>query len=118
MRIPLSLTAVAVFAVLPVPVMAQSPEEQPVEAYESADQDTIIQSWSADKQASYNSWPAETQTYYWTLSDERQMMFWALTDADKVTLSGMSGEEQSTAWERIEARSAPPGEAPEASDPG
>ncbi len=114
MRIPLSVTAVAVLTLLPVPIMAQLAEEPPAATTdEGTDQATIIASWSAEKQASYNSWPADTQTYFWTLSDERQMMFWALTDADKVTLSGMSAEEQATAWDRIEARSAPPAESTE-----
>ncbi len=110
MRIPLPVTAVAVLALWPLPIMAQSYEEPPYTTNEGTDQDTIVKSWSAEKQASYNAWPADTQTYYWTLSDERQMMFWALTDADKVTLSGMSAEEQATAWDRIEAASAPPAE--------
>jgi hypothetical protein len=62
----------------------------------------VIASWPAEKQIAYAKWPTATQDYYWTLSLKRQKLFWGLADSDKVTLSGMSADEQAKAWANIE----------------
>ena len=62
----------------------------------------VIGGWPKEKQTAYAKWPTATQDYSWTLSPKRQMMFWGLADTDKVTLSGMSAEEQAKAWARME----------------
>lgn len=84
----------------------ETPAEQTAQGAEgslSDAQKTEMESWPQDRQTAYKAWPAETQDYYWTLSDERQDMFWRLKDADKVSLSQMTPERQTAAWEAIES---------------
>jgi len=91
----LGLLALAPMAVA-VPAAAQSADE------------AQMAEWSAEKQTAYEAWPKETKAYYWKLTPERQQLFWGLADTDKVTLSGMSEEDQEQAWARIESRGAEP----------
>ena len=63
----------------------------------SAEQQASYDGWPAEQQAQYDTWPGEVQTYYWTLTPERQSLFWRISDANKVTLAGLSAEQQTQA---------------------
>ena len=46
------------------------------------------------------------RTADWTLTPERQSLFWRISDANKVTLAGLSAEQQAQAWTQIEGQAA------------
>lgn len=72
----------------------------------SAEQQASYDGWPAEQQAQFDTWPGEVQTYYWTLTPERQSLFWRISDANKVTLAGLSAEQQTQAWAQIEGQAA------------
>ena len=72
----------------------------------SAEQQASYDGWPAEQQAQFDTWPGEVQTYYWTLTPERQSLFWRISDANKVTLAGLSAEQQAQAWTQIEGQAA------------
>lgn len=97
--------SLAVVAVSGAPLAASSTTGEVMEqstAKAAPSKKDVIASWPAEKQTAYAKWPTATQDYYWTLSLKRQKMFWGLADSDKVTLSGMSADEQAKAWAKIE----------------
>ena len=63
----------------------------------SAEQQASYDGWPAEQQAQFDTWPGEVQTYFLTLTPERQSLFWRISDANKVTLAGLSAEQQAQA---------------------
>ena len=72
----------------------------------SAEQQASYDGWPVEQQAQFDTWPGEVQTYYWTLTPERQSLFWRISDANKVTLAGLSAEQQAQVWTQIEGQAA------------
>ena len=87
------------------PVETAAPTAPATEAptADTATPDPRLAALPADKQAAVQAWPAKTQDYYFSLTEERQQLFWMLSDPDKVRLSELPEDQQTSAWAQIES---------------